>query len=57
MPRRLGDLQVAADLFGALTLAEEFVPFGQFPNHLLWRVPASFHVAVLLAPFWGIGLA
>ena len=48
---------MAADLGKRLALGEQLVPLGQFPDHLFGCVPASFHRAVLLAPFWGIGLA
>ena len=40
-----------------LPFAEELVGLGQLADDLLGRVPASFHRAVLLAPWWGFGLA
>ena len=57
MPRRLGDLQVAADLSQGLTLSQELLALCKLPDHLFGCVPALLRRTVRVAPFWGIGLA
>ena len=57
VPGRLGDLEMPADLFKCLSLSEEFLALGEFSDHLFGCVMSLFQRAVLLAPFWSIGLA
>ena len=54
MPRRLGDLEMPADLGQILALVEQFVAFGESSDHLFGGVVPLLH-AVLMAPFWSIG--
>ena len=53
MPGRLGDFELPADLGQILALVEQFVAFGELPDHLFGGVTSLLH-AVRLAPFWSI---